>query len=60
MPDKYGTGFDTIYCYPNSEVLRNILGIQDQELLSSAEVEFSQFRMAHYEYPSLREFSLST
>lgn len=40
MRDKYGTGQDP-YCYPDSDVLRNRLGILDPELLEQAEREIS-------------------
>ena len=29
MSDKYGTGTDAQYCYPDSDVLINKLGITD-------------------------------
>lgn len=60
MQDKYGTGQDLVYCYPNSDVLKNILGITDQSKLNNAEVEFSQYRLARFQYPALHEFSLDT
>lgn len=31
--DKYGEIGDSIYCYPNSDVLKNKLNIQDAEIL---------------------------
>ena len=40
MRDKYGTGQDP-YCYPDSDTLRNRLGILDPELLEQAEREIS-------------------
>ena len=60
MQDKYGAEYDQVYCYPNSNVLRNRLNIHDQETLNSAEVEFSQFRLKEFNYANLSEFSLQT
>lgn len=60
MQDKYGTGQDVVYCYPDSEVLKNILNITDQSKLNDAEVAFSQHRLATFEYPALSKFSLGT
>lgn len=60
MLDKYGSGQDLIYCYPNSDVLKNILEIYDQDRLNSAEVEFTQYRLATYQYVKLSEFNLET
>ncbi len=36
---------DPIYCYPGTDVLRNKLGIQDAEVLSSTEAGFTLLRM---------------
>ena len=41
MIDKYGTGQDP-YCYPNSQVLENLLGIRDEEILENAERELTE------------------
>jgi cell filamentation protein len=60
MLDKYGNGDDLIYCYPNSTVLKNILDITDQNILDGAEVDFTQYRLALYEYPAINKFSLAT
>ncbi|MFZ3289437.1 MAG: Fic family protein [Telluria sp.] len=60
MSDKYGADHDTTYCYPESDVLKNLLGITDSEILKAAEVEFTQFRLTQYEYPEFRDFSLTT
>lgn len=38
--DKYGTGQDP-YCYPNSDILINILNIRDDQLLEEAERDLS-------------------
>lgn len=52
MPDKYGVTHDT-YCYPNSDVLINLLDIQDSEILGEAEAEFTAERYRTY-IPSQR------
>ena len=59
MPDKYGAG-QGVYCYPGSDVLVNLLGIADAKTLSVAEVEFTRLRLAEYEHPVFRDFSLQT
>jgi cell filamentation protein len=41
MVDKYGVGQDP-YCYPDSDVLRNLLNIHDEEQLQKAERELSE------------------
>ncbi|MRW90818.1 putative adenosine monophosphate-protein transferase Fic [Duganella sp. FT80W] len=58
MPDKYGEGQD-IYCYPDSNVLVNLLGITDNDTLSAAEVEFTRFRLEQYVPTSFNYFSLA-
>ncbi|OEC36218.1 cell filamentation protein [Pseudomonas cuatrocienegasensis] len=40
MPDKYGVGQDS-YCYPDSTVLCNKLGIRDEATLSEVERQLS-------------------
>jgi cell filamentation protein len=55
MSDKYGVGQD-IYCYPDSGVLINKLGITDQAALDAAELEFTQFRAEQY-VPDFEDFS---
>lgn len=40
MIDKYGAGEDP-YCYPGTTVLRNRLGLRDEQVLSEAEQAFS-------------------
>lgn len=47
MRDKYGVAHDT-YCYPNSEVLINLLDIQDLDMLNTAETEFTAERYRNY------------
>jgi cell filamentation protein len=58
MSDKYGTGQDAQYCYPNSDVLINKLGITDENALEVAEIELSQARIEQYE-PNFDDISLS-
>lgn len=41
MLDKYGAGQDP-YCYPDTQVLRNSLGIKDDSTLTQAERELSE------------------
>jgi len=41
MIDKYGAGQDP-YCYPGTTTLRNLLDIQDEELLAAAERDLSR------------------
>ncbi|HEX7988333.1 MAG TPA: putative adenosine monophosphate-protein transferase Fic [Duganella sp.] len=58
MADKYGTGQDGYYCYPNSNVLINKLGLTDGDALAAAEIELSQARVGQYE-PNFEDVSLS-
>lgn len=55
MRDKYGVGHD-LYCYPNSDVLVNLLNIRDSTLLDEAEAEFTAERYRTYE-PSQQTLS---
>lgn len=48
MLDKYGVHHDS-YCYPDSDVLINLLGIKDAQQLSEAETEFTTERYLTYE-----------
>lgn len=48
MRDKYGVAND-IYCYPNSDVLINLLDIQDSDTLNKAETEFTAERYRNYQ-----------
>lgn len=59
MPDKYGAGRDTQYCYPDSDVLINKLGLTDEASLEAAEVELTQARIEQFE-PDFDNISLST
>lgn len=59
MPDKYGEDQDS-YCYPDSDVLINLLSITDATTLSAAEVEFTRLRLEQYASPSFSNFSLAT
>jgi cell filamentation protein len=58
MRDKYGVTHDK-YCYPNSDVLINLLDIRDSNLLDEAEAEFTAERYRTYEpsQPTLSDFS---
>jgi cell filamentation protein len=49
--DKYGEMGDSIYCYPNSDVLKNNLNIQDAEILQQAELELTEYISTRIEYP---------
>ncbi|MDB5906600.1 MAG: cell filamentation protein Fic [Massilia sp.] len=57
MSDKYGTGQDGQYCYPDSDVLINKLGLTDGEALEAAEIELTQARIDQYE-PDFDDISL--
>lgn len=48
MRDKYGVAHDK-YCYPDSDVLINLLDIRDSETLEEAEAEFNAERYRTYE-----------
>ena len=50
MLDKYGVAQDR-YCYPDSDVLKNLLDIRDADLLAEAEAEFTAERNRTYETP---------
>ena len=43
---SYSFEWDTRYCYPNSNVLRNKLGITEEDALRTAEREITSFKMA--------------
>lgn len=49
MVDKYGTGQDP-YCHPNSQVLKNLLGIRYEEILESAERELTEIAIQDLEF----------
>lgn len=51
MTDKYGVGQDK-YCYPGTDVLKNLLNIKESELLASAERDITDINA------NLIEFSL--
>lgn len=57
MSDKYGTGQDRQYCYPDSNVLINKLGVTSQDALDAAEIELTQARIDQYE-PDFDDISL--
>lgn len=48
MRDKYGVTQDK-YCYPDSDVLVNLLNIRDADKLAEAEAEFTAHRYITYE-----------
>jgi cell filamentation protein len=58
MRDKYGVAHDN-YCFPDSDVLINLLDIRDSEKLKEAEAEFTAERYRTYEpaNQSLSDFS---
>lgn len=58
MIDKYGADQDLHYCYPNSNVLINKLGITEAVALESAEAALSQGRIKRYE-PNFDDISLA-
>lgn len=45
LPYQYEFGWDNVYCYPNSSVLRNKLDITDDELFSEAERKITSVRL---------------
>lgn len=47
--DKYGAGQDA-YCYPGTSVLRNKLGIEDDEQLSRAERDLSEIGASQIDF----------
>lgn len=58
MIDKYGIGHDSQYCYPESDVLINKLGLRHQEALQKAEINLTQARLRQYE-PDFDDISLA-
>lgn len=59
MHDKYGVAQDK-YCYPDSDVLINLLDIRESDILEQAEAEFTAERYRTYDSPQqpLSKFSL--
>ena len=51
--DKYGEMGDSLYCYPNSSILKNKLHIQDEKILEQAELEPVSY--THLTLPTNRE-----
>ena len=47
--DKYGTGDDP-YCYPGSNVLQNLLNIEDDEELAEAEAKLTELAVEEIEF----------
>ena len=60
MRDKYGVLQD-VYCYPASDVLVNLLNIQNAEQLAEAEASFSAVRYRNYQstITSLEQLTLA-
>jgi len=58
MSDKYGMGQDKQYCYPNSDVLINKLGLTDGNALAAAEIEHTQARIEQF-LPDFDDISMS-
>jgi cell filamentation protein len=58
MPDKYGVHGDALYCYPDSDVLINKLGLKDKAALEEAEIQLTQARIEQFE-PDFGDISLS-
>ncbi|HEM8293742.1 Fic/DOC family protein [Providencia vermicola] len=60
MRDKYGVGEDA-YCYSGTDVLINLLNIQDINLLEEAEVAFTMERYLSYQsnLSTLTQFDFS-
>lgn len=52
MRDKYGVNQDK-YCYPDSDILVNLLDIRDANILVEAETEFTAQRYRTYEPTAL-------
>ncbi|OTG98955.1 putative adenosine monophosphate-protein transferase Fic [Acinetobacter sp. ANC 4973] len=48
--DKYGEMGDSLYCYPNSNILKNKLHLQDEKILQQAELELSEYASLLIEY----------
>ena len=49
MVDKYGTGDDPA-CYPGTSVLKNLLNIEDEDILEEAEREISSITASEIEF----------
>ncbi|MCO6060377.1 cell filamentation protein Fic [Pseudomonas sp. MOB-449] len=49
MVDKYGTGQDP-YCYPGTTVLRNCLGLLDDNVLNEAERSLSEIAVSEIDF----------
>lgn len=48
--DKYSSSGDQLYCYPNSDILKNKFDIKDINVLTEAEREFSELAISQIEY----------
>ncbi|WP_310195573.1 putative adenosine monophosphate-protein transferase Fic [Pseudomonas hunanensis] len=49
MLDKYGVGQDA-YCYPGTSILKNLLGIENDEQLFIAERDFSELAASQIDF----------
>jgi cell filamentation protein len=58
MSDKYGTGQDKQYCYRDSGILINQLGITNETDLVAAEVDLTQTGIEQFE-PNFNDISFS-
>ena len=58
MPDKYGSGQDKQYCYPDSVVLINKLSITNEADLEAVEIELTQLRIEQFD-PIFDDISFS-
>lgn len=48
--DKYGEISDSIYCYPNLDILKNKFDIKDVQILQQAELELTEYASTLIEY----------
>ncbi|MDQ2819302.1 MAG: putative adenosine monophosphate-protein transferase Fic [Pseudomonadota bacterium] len=58
VAERYGSGQDVRYCYPDSDVLINRLGIRQEAELELAEIELTQVRIEEFE-PDFDDISFS-
>ena len=48
--DKYSQMDDSIYCYPDSDILKSKLNIQGAEILQQAKLELTEYASTRIEY----------
>jgi len=48
--DKYGTKDNDPLCYPNSRVLKNLLGIEDEAILADAERDITEITASQIDF----------